>query len=204
MHEFNERVMGRVASGNARSCMGSSTSTSSSLYSSTMLNKMHENAKNKSTEKLVICDQLLNEVQSAIYWVDYNSRQIRQWQQRDRSIPNSALKKMKKKRDKLMKVAREYENRREWPILRNSAGDYYNEGLVQQEEIRYCYCNRISFGHMIGCENENCEFGGWFHFPCVGIYKEPKEEESYYCPTCKFRLVDREYRVMARREGADG
>jgi hypothetical protein len=27
---------------------------------------------------------------------------------------------------------------------------------------------KVSFGRMIGCDNENCPTE-WFHFPCVGL-----------------------------------
>jgi hypothetical protein len=45
----------------------------------------------------------------------------------------------------------------------------------------YCFCRRVSWGKMVGCENEECSIE-WFHFKCVGISEEP---EVWYCETCK-------------------
>ena len=44
-------------------------------------------------------------------------------------------------------------------------------------EPTYCYCKRISFGHMIACEHPECPVE-WFHFECVGLTPEnrPKGE----------------------------
>lgn len=43
--------------------------------------------------------------------------------------------------------------------------------------IRYCLCQRISFGEMIACDNDDCPIE-WFHYGCVGITEEnrPKSE----------------------------
>ena len=35
-------------------------------------------------------------------------------------------------------------------------------------EPTYCFCNNVSYGEMIECDNEACLYE-WFHFPCVGI-----------------------------------
>ena len=42
---------------------------------------------------------------------------------------------------------------------------------------RYCTCQRISFGEMIACDNDDCPIE-WFHYGCVGITEEnrPKSE----------------------------
>ena len=40
------------------------------------------------------------------------------------------------------------------------------------DEPRYCYCNRISFGEMVGCDGEECE-KEWFHLECVGLTRAP-------------------------------
>jgi hypothetical protein len=41
------------------------------------------------------------------------------------------------------------------------------------DEPRYCYCNSVSYGEMVGCDAENCE-REWFHLPCVGLKVAPK------------------------------
>jgi hypothetical protein len=39
-------------------------------------------------------------------------------------------------------------------------------------EPRYCYCNGISFGEMVACDNDACP-REWFHLSCVGLTKPP-------------------------------
>ena len=42
-----------------------------------------------------------------------------------------------------------------------------------EEQQRYCYCNGVSYGEMVACDNaENCE-KEWFHLGCVGLTKAP-------------------------------
>lgn len=48
----------------------------------------------------------------------------------------------------------------------------------------YCLCQRVSFGNMIACDNENCKFE-WFHWACVKITKQPDERIPWYCPECR-------------------
>lgn len=39
-------------------------------------------------------------------------------------------------------------------------------------EPRYCYCNEVSFGEMVACDNDACP-REWFHLSCVGLTKPP-------------------------------
>uniref|UniRef100_A0A0N5AFI8 PHD-type domain-containing protein n=1 Tax=Syphacia muris TaxID=451379 RepID=A0A0N5AFI8_9BILA len=50
------------------------------------------------------------------------------------------------------------------------------------DEPTYCLCNRVSFGDMIGCDNEKCTVE-WFHFGCVQLKSKPKGK--WYCPLCR-------------------
>ena len=36
------------------------------------------------------------------------------------------------------------------------------------QEPTYCFCNNVSYGDMIACDNEACLYE-WFHFPCVNL-----------------------------------
>jgi len=58
---------------------------------------------------------------------------------------------------------------------------------TQLSEVLYCYCNRISFGKMIACDNDSCEYE-WFHLGCVGLMEIPKGK--WYCEYCR---VDDEF-----------
>jgi len=48
-------------------------------------------------------------------------------------------------------------------------------------EPRYCICNQVSYGAMVGCDNKNCAIE-WFHYDCVGVEEAPKGK--WYCPPC--------------------
>lgn len=37
---------------------------------------------------------------------------------------------------------------------------------------RYCYCDGISYGEMVGCDGDNCG-REWFHLDCVGLSRAP-------------------------------
>ncbi|XP_074683678.1 inhibitor of growth protein 3 isoform X2 [Strix aluco] len=40
-------------------------------------------------------------------------------------------------------------------------------------EPRYCICNQVSYGEMVGCDNQDCPIE-WFHYGCVGLTEAPK------------------------------
>ncbi|KZT54579.1 hypothetical protein CALCODRAFT_380604 [Calocera cornea HHB12733] len=53
---------------------------------------------------------------------------------------------------------------------------------IMEMEPTYCYCHRVSFGEMIGCDGPDCPFGGWFHLECLGMTSPPKG--SWFCREC--------------------
>ena len=50
------------------------------------------------------------------------------------------------------------------------------------EEQRYCYCNGVSYGEMVACDDESCP-REWFHLTCVGLTRAPNKngEQPCYC-----------------------
>ncbi|KAJ0970394.1 hypothetical protein J5N97_023271 [Dioscorea zingiberensis] len=44
---------------------------------------------------------------------------------------------------------------------------------VDPNEPTYCFCNQVSFGEMVACDNPDCKIE-WFHFGCVGLKEHPK------------------------------
>ncbi|GAA5843507.1 hypothetical protein JCM3766R1_004353 [Sporobolomyces carnicolor] len=52
---------------------------------------------------------------------------------------------------------------------------------IDPNEPTYCYCNRVAFGEMVGCENTDCP-REWFHLECLGMDKAPAGE--WYCREC--------------------
>ncbi|TBU50172.1 hypothetical protein BD309DRAFT_946038 [Dichomitus squalens] len=49
------------------------------------------------------------------------------------------------------------------------------------DEPRYCFCNQVSYGDMIACDNPTCA-KEWFHMGCVGLVRPPKGK--WYCREC--------------------
>ena len=47
------------------------------------------------------------------------------------------------------------------------------DGKIGPKEPIYCFCNYVSYGNMIKCDNPKCE-KEWFHFHCVGLRNLPK------------------------------
>ncbi|KAL2181768.1 uncharacterized protein P884DRAFT_266177 [Thermothelomyces heterothallicus CBS 202.75] len=56
--------------------------------------------------------------------------------------------------------------------------------VIDPHEERYCLCNRVSFGTMIQCDNDNCKLE-WFHLECVGLSDIPARTTKWYCPDCR-------------------
>ncbi|KAI6024457.1 hypothetical protein EDC04DRAFT_246392 [Pisolithus marmoratus] len=55
------------------------------------------------------------------------------------------------------------------------------EGDDGEDKELYCFCQKLSYGEMIACDNAGCAFQ-WFHLPCVNL-KQPLPER-WYCAEC--------------------
>uniref|UniRef100_A0A8C1UY12 Inhibitor of growth protein n=1 Tax=Cyprinus carpio TaxID=7962 RepID=A0A8C1UY12_CYPCA len=53
---------------------------------------------------------------------------------------------------------------------------------IDPNEPTYCLCEQVSYGGVIGCDNDECTIE-WFHFSCVGLHHKPKGK--WYCPKCR-------------------
>lgn len=51
-----------------------------------------------------------------------------------------------------------------------------------EDTTLYCFCQKVSFGDMVGCDNDNCKYQ-WFHWGCVNLKHEPEGE--WLCPSCR-------------------
>ena len=84
--------------------------------------------------------------------------------------------------------------------------EFAEEGEDEGEE-RYCYCNGVSYGEMVACDNKDCK-REWFHLECAGLRKAPGDKgmrivpltstvtptnlfllAKWYCEECKELLV---------------
>ncbi|WVQ76339.1 hypothetical protein IAR50_006004 [Cryptococcus sp. DSM 104548] len=75
-----------------------------------------------------------------------------------------------------------YEDRRDAQVA-----DMFEDGGAGGEEVDsnvYCTCKQVSYGEMIGCDDDDCEIE-WYHIACLGLDKTP--EGNWICPTCAER-----------------
>jgi len=49
------------------------------------------------------------------------------------------------------------------------------------DDTKYCYCQKVSYGDMVACDNAECK-GQWFHWNCAGLTTEPLGE--WLCRDC--------------------
>ncbi|CEH14203.1 chromatin remodeling protein [Ceraceosorus bombacis] len=52
---------------------------------------------------------------------------------------------------------------------------------IDPNEPRYCYCDQVSYGDMVACDNDDCP-REWFHYSCVGLDSAPRSK--WYCLFC--------------------
>lgn len=92
---------------------------------------------------------------------------------------NKAGKVTKKNNNKQTKVKKKKKKERETTL---------DDLPVDPDEPTYCICNSISYGDMIGCDNEECQIE-WFHFGCVNLTHKPKGK--WYCPHCTIKRKEK-------------
>lgn len=69
------------------------------------------------------------------------------------------------------------------------------------DETRYCVCNNVSYGDMIGCDDDNCQ-REWFHLGCVGLLKPP--QGTWYCGECTQRRAARNQKTKKAKMAKNG
>ncbi|KAI9358854.1 hypothetical protein BD770DRAFT_363907 [Pilaira anomala] len=60
---------------------------------------------------------------------------------------------------------------------------------IDPNEPLYCYCQQISYGEMVACDNADCEIE-WFHLACVDLKTVPKGK--WYCSNCILKMKGRQ------------
>jgi len=63
----------------------------------------------------------------------------------------------------------------------DAEGEEYEAEDADEDLTLYCFCNKQSYGDMIGCDHPSCQYQ-WFHISCVGV-KHPFPDK-WYCPEC--------------------
>ncbi|KAI9491653.1 hypothetical protein BDB00DRAFT_874037 [Zychaea mexicana] len=56
---------------------------------------------------------------------------------------------------------------------------------IDPNEPLYCYCQQVSYGEMVACDNTDCEIE-WFHLACVDLKTVPKGK--WYCNNCVSKM----------------
>lgn len=64
----------------------------------------------------------------------------------------------------------------------------------EKDDTPYCFCQRVSFGEMIGCDNaeNDPDCKEWFHIGCVGVTKPLPQK--WYCSECLAKLKNKRRR----------
>ncbi|CAM9986552.1 unnamed protein product [Scytosiphon promiscuus] len=70
--------------------------------------------------------------------------------------------------------------------------------LLSSNEPVYCVCRQVGWGDMIGCDNEDCEHGEWFHYHCVGL-KQMVDPGFWLCPGCSADAREKEKREQSEK-----
>eukprot|EP00035_Acanthoeca_spectabilis_P039323 m.61171 g.61171 ORF g.61171 m.61171 type:complete len:226 (+) comp9545_c0_seq1:533-1210(+) len=55
---------------------------------------------------------------------------------------------------------------------------------VRQQEYCRWDCT-LAEGEMVGCDEEGCPHGEWFHLVCVGLRQPPPTDHKWFCPECR-------------------
>lgn len=73
-----------------------------------------------------------------------------------------------------------------------------DDGDIDANEPRYCYCDGVSYGEMVACDADDCE-KEWFHLGCVGLKSAPGSSSKCENPVPQL-LIPRLTRGCARSE----
>jgi hypothetical protein len=72
-----------------------------------------------------------------------------------------------------------------------------DEVAADEDSQVYCFCQQVSFGEMVACDNEACE-REWFHLPCVGLTSPP--QGKWYCDECVVKIAQQKQRGGAEKK----
>ncbi|KAI7901011.1 uncharacterized protein BX663DRAFT_487983 [Cokeromyces recurvatus] len=100
-----------------------------------------------------------------------------------RELQQSNTKKRRVTKEDIHNIPRTKSNKPPSPTRKNSSNTKLikSEMHIDPNEPLYCYCNQVSYGEMVACDNMNCEIE-WFHLACVNLKTVPKGK--WYCDYC--------------------
>lgn len=53
---------------------------------------------------------------------------------------------------------------------------------------------------MIACDNPDCKYE-WFHWACVRVTKQPDDDQKWYCPECRPKMLGQAGGAPASAQG---
>lgn len=71
--------------------------------------------------------------------------------------------------------------------IRMSDSDPDSIGNDNDDSQVYCFCQQVSYGEMIACDDSECIFE-WFHYGCVGL-KAPPNGKWFCSDACRTRSL---------------
>lgn len=74
-----------------------------------------------------------------------------------------------------------------------------DEIAADEDSQVYCFCQQVSFGEMVACDNESCE-KEWFHLPCVGLTSPPPPTGKWYCSECITKMAAQKQRQSEKKK----
>ncbi|XP_033743315.1 inhibitor of growth protein 1-like [Pecten maximus] len=101
--------------------------------------------------------------------------------QRRQKTSDTVIKEEEKKQEEKEKVPKK-KKKRKTKKEKDQAPTSPIEPPIDPDEPTYCLCDQVSYGEMIGCDNDACVIE-WFHFNCVNLVNKPKGK--WYCPNCR-------------------
>ncbi|KAI7891879.1 uncharacterized protein EV154DRAFT_419711, partial [Mucor mucedo] len=126
-----------------------------------------------------------------------NQQQQQQQQQHQQQKPSKIINHTLKESEPTMdtsrrkRVKKDHQQQEDTEYSTQDATQYAKTAVpssdlpIDPNEPVYCYCQQVSFGEMIACENEQCDVE-WFHLECAGLKTPPKG--AWYCNTCANEL----------------
>ena len=72
-----------------------------------------------------------------------------------------------------------------------------DEAAADEDTQVYCFCQQVSFGEMVACDNENCE-REWFHLPCVGLTSPP--QGKWFCDECWAKMTSQKQQQKGEKK----
>ncbi|KAG6380772.1 hypothetical protein JVT61DRAFT_5156 [Boletus reticuloceps] len=75
------------------------------------------------------------------------------------------------------------------------------EGEGECDDQTYCFCDGVSYGEMIACDDSDCE-REWFHLNCIGLASVP--DGSWFCDVCRAKQKNAKRAARGGRKRVGG